>query len=124
MSSPLSLVYYPEPLAIHRLAPDATTIARVAPLLETNSNSVVSLTVTPSEFSVILPAVVQLPPEISRSEIQTETGWRAFAISGQLDFALVGVLVKVIGPLKDAAISVFTLSTYDTDWVLVKENVV
>ena len=43
----------------------------------------------------------------------------AFAVEGPLDFALTGVLAALLAPLAEAGISVFTISTYDTDWMLV-----
>jgi hypothetical protein len=43
----------------------------------------------------------------------------AFEVQGPLDFALTGVLAELLAPLAAAEISVFTLSTFDTDWILV-----
>ena len=51
-----------------------------------------------------------------------DDGWRAFRISGQLDFSLIGILSKISGILADAGIGIFAVSTYDTDYVLVKEE--
>lgn len=55
-------------------------------------------------------------------EIQAEKGWRALQVDGQLDFSLVGVLAGIIEPLASAGVSVFALSTFTTDLVLVKEE--
>ncbi len=52
--------------------------------------------------------------------IQCEPGWRIFKIEGSLDFALTGVLVAVAQPLAEAGVSIFTISTYETDYVIVK----
>jgi hypothetical protein len=49
-----------------------------------------------------------------------ERGWRAFKIEGPLAFDLTGVLLSVATPLADAGISIFAVSTYDTDYILVK----
>ena len=54
--------------------------------------------------------------------VKTERGWRAFKIDGPLEFGLTGVLVAVAKPLADAGIPIFALSTYDTDYVLVKDE--
>ena len=54
--------------------------------------------------------------------VRTECGFRALKIEGPFDFSLTGILLAVIGPLADAGISIFALSTYDTDYVLVKKN--
>ena len=47
----------------------------------------------------------------------------AFAVQGPLDFALTGILATLLQPLADAEISVFTISTFDTDWILVPRDV-
>lgn len=52
-------------------------------------------------------------------EARVEGPFRALEIVGPLEFALTGVLVALLGPLAEAEISVFTLSTFDTDWILV-----
>ena len=51
-----------------------------------------------------------------------EDGWRAFRIAGTLDFSLIGILAKIATLLAEKKISIFALSTYDTDYVLVKEE--
>lgn len=51
-----------------------------------------------------------------------ESGWRVFQVEGPLDFALTGVLVSVAQPLAAAGVSIFAVSTYETDYVLVKEQ--
>jgi hypothetical protein len=48
-------------------------------------------------------------------------GRRALGISGTVDFATIGVIAGLTRPLADARVSVFVVSTYDTDWVLVQE---
>lgn len=50
-----------------------------------------------------------------------EDGWRALRIDGPLDFGLVGILAEASGRLAAAGISIFALSTFDTDYILVKE---
>ena len=49
-----------------------------------------------------------------------EDGWRAFRIRGVLDFSLIGILSKLTGVLAENGIGVFAVSTYNTDYVLVK----
>lgn len=49
-----------------------------------------------------------------------EDGWRAFRIVGQLDFSLTGILSKIAAVLADEKIGIFAVSTYDTDYILVK----
>ncbi|MGE0041348.1 MAG: ACT domain-containing protein [Vicinamibacterales bacterium] len=50
-----------------------------------------------------------------------ERGWRAIEVAGPLDFGLTGVLASLARPLADAGVSIFAVSTYDTDYVLVRE---
>ena len=54
--------------------------------------------------------------------IERDDGWRGFRIQGTLDFSLVGILAKISGILADHKISIFTVSTYNTDYVMVKEE--
>jgi hypothetical protein len=49
-------------------------------------------------------------------------GWKAFVIEGTLDFSLVGILNQILTPLANSGIGVFAISTYDTDYVLVKDQ--
>lgn len=51
-----------------------------------------------------------------------EDGWRAMRVCGALDFALVGILAEIAGALAAEKISVFCVSTFDTDYVLVKAD--
>ncbi len=75
-------------------------------------------------------AVVQLDDEITvvcatgaePSGAVIEPGWRAFVVDGPLDFALTGVLSSLTAPLAEAKISIFTLSTFGTDVLLVREH--
>lgn len=50
-----------------------------------------------------------------------EDGWRGFRIQGVLDFSLIGILSKIASLLAEHNISIFAVSTYNTDYVLVKE---
>lgn len=52
-------------------------------------------------------------------DVRVEGPFRALEVQGPLDFALTGILAALLVPLADAGISVFTLSTFDTDWILV-----
>ena len=49
-----------------------------------------------------------------------EPGWRAFTVVEKLEFSAVGVLVAILNPLAEAGISILSLSTFDTDYVLVR----
>jgi uncharacterized protein len=51
-----------------------------------------------------------------------EKDFRLIKVEGPLDFSLTGVLASLLKPLADAAIPVFTISTYDTDYILVRDS--
>lgn len=53
---------------------------------------------------------------------EREDGWRGFRIQGVLDFSLVGILSKLSGLLAGEQIGIFAVSTYNTDYILVKEE--
>lgn len=51
-----------------------------------------------------------------------EDGWKAFRIEGELDFSLVGILAGISGLMAENGIGIFAVSTYNTDYVLVKRE--
>ena len=51
-----------------------------------------------------------------------EDGWRGFRIEGQLDFSLIGILAKLSAILAENRIGIFAVSTYNTDYILVKAD--
>jgi hypothetical protein len=75
-----------------------------------------SITRTAEELSVVCPQN-RVPPGI-----QKQDGWKALRVEGPLDFSLTGVLASLTTPLAREGISVFATSTYDTDYLLVKEK--
>jgi len=75
-----------------------------------------SITRTPHELSVVC-SEDDLPPSVDEN---VERDWRAFAVVGPLPFGLTGVVSGLTAPLAAAGVPVFVLSTYDTDYVLVK----
>ena len=54
--------------------------------------------------------------------IERDDGWRGFRIQGSLDFSLIGILSKLSGILAEHKIGIFAVSTYNTDYILVKEE--
>ncbi len=54
--------------------------------------------------------------------IARDDGWKGFRIEGTLDFSLIGILSKLSGILADHKIGIFAVSTYNTDYILVKEE--
>lgn len=67
-------------------------------------------------------SLVCITCEVPENTIQREDGWRAFRIQGVLDFSLVGILAKIATVLADHGISIFAVSTYNTDYVLLKKE--
>jgi hypothetical protein len=108
----LRLLETPWRLAICRFAPDAPLPAWVLHA----SAEFWSITRTPHELSVVC-AEDDLPPSV---EDKVERDWRAFEVMGPLPFDLPGVVSGLTAPLAAAAIPVFVVSTYDTDYLLVK----
>lgn len=68
------------------------------------------------EENSIVSATAIVPSET----IKREDGWRAFKIEGVLDFSLVGILAKIATVLAEADISIFAVSTFNTDYLLIK----
>jgi len=75
-----------------------------------------SITRTAEELSVVCPQN-QVPPGV-----QKQDGWKVLQVEGPLDFSLTGVLASLTEPLAKEGISVFAISTYETDYLLVKEE--
>lgn len=99
-----------ERLAVCRLAVEAAFPDWAQP------GDILAMIRTRRECSVVC-AERYVPPEVV-----AERGWRGLEVQGPLDFALTGVLAQLSGILASASISLFALSTYDTDWILVKED--
>ncbi|PLS82320.1 MAG: hypothetical protein CYG60_24730 [Actinobacteria bacterium] len=75
-----------------------------------------SVTRTADELSVVCPEG-DVP-----DGVRSEGGWCVLQLEGPFEFSEVGVLASVVAPLAEAGVSIFALSTYDTDYVLVKEE--
>ncbi|MDD6233111.1 MAG: ACT domain-containing protein [Frisingicoccus sp.] len=59
-----------------------------------------------------------VPPNV----LQRDDGWKGFRIQGILDFSLIGILAKIAEILAKNSISIFVISTYNTDYVLIKKE--
>ena len=103
----MKLSRYPETLAVVKLPPGAEVPAWA------ESSSIFSVTATATETSVVCAA-----RSVPKKSVH-QRPFTAFEVEGPLDFALTGVLAQLLAPLAEAEISVFTLSTFDTDWILV-----
>lgn len=72
---------------------------------------------TEDEISLVMPT-----DKVPKETIHCENGWRALKIVGVLDFSLVGILANISSLLANHAISIFAVSTYNTDYILIKED--
>lgn len=106
----LRLVVLPEVLAVCRLAANAGVPGWVA------TGGFCSITRTGEELSIVAEQA-HVP-----AGVRVEGGWRALKVVGPIPFETVGVLVGVAAPLAQAGISLFALSTFDTDYLLVKAD--
>ena len=57
-----------------------------------------------------------------RNTVRRDDGWKAFRIEGVLDFSLTGILSGILAVLAEHRIAIFALSTYNTDYILVKKE--
>lgn len=109
----LSLSLRPETLAICRVAAGAPP-----PSWLDWEDALTAAVRRDNELSIICP-MARLPQPLPPGLV-VEPDWRAFQVAGPLDFSLVGILADLSGRLAAAEISVFALSTYDTDLLLVR----
>lgn len=80
-------------------------------------NEFVFLGKTDEEISLVCPTKV-VPDQTNARE----DGWKGFRIQGELDFSLIGILSKISALLAEHKIGIFVISTFNTDYVLVKEE--
>ncbi len=106
----LTLQRLPAPFTIHRLAPDAPlpAAARDAGFVFTAR--------TDEELSIVCPS------SLSVAAPRSEAGWCCLKVQGPLDFELKGVLAELSTRLAGAGLSLFALSTFDTDYLLVRRH--
>jgi hypothetical protein len=108
--TPLRLDVHPDTFAICRMPPDAAVPGWATAAVPW------SITRTESELSIVCPASA-VPPDLP-----CEDAWRCLTVRGLLDFALVGVLAALAAPLARAGVSIFALSSYDTDRLFVRAH--
>ena len=93
---------------IHRFSPESDIPALMGYFL--------SITRTKDELSIVCDAEIPLSSE------KKEAGWACIKVLGPLGFGLTGILARIASVLAEAEISIFAISTYDTDYVLVKKE--
>ena len=92
------------------------SILRLKSIPDNISNPFTFLTITDKEISLLVPTS-SAPSQYEKKD----DGWRGFRIDGVLDFSLIGILAKISAILAENKIGIFVCSTYDTDYVFVKE---
>ena len=75
-----------------------------------------SFTRTDAELSVVCPEGA-VPPGV-----RAEPGWRCLRVVGPLGFGMTGILASLAGPLASSGVSIFVVSTYDTDYLMVQDR--
>ena len=108
----LTLLVRPWQLAVCRFPADSA----LPPWVLHAEAEFYSITRTPAELSVVC-AEDDLPPSVGE---HAERGWRAFELVGPIPFSTTGIISGLTVPLAAAGIGVFVISTYDTDYLLVK----
>ena len=104
----LALTILPDTYAVCRLGADAAIPAWAT------TSSFFSISRTSDELSIV--CLQSLVPD----GIRCEKDWRCFKLAGPIPFTTVSVLASLVQPLAEAGISVFAVSTFDTDYLLVK----
>lgn len=67
-------------------------------------------------------SLVCVTSDVPSNVIERDDGWKGFRIQGILDFSLIGILSKIADVLAKNSISIFAISTYNTDYVLIKKK--
>ena len=104
----ITLLGLPGRYVVHKFPPDHA-VAESA----WSGADFVSVSRTADELSVVV------REEVDMAAQRTSDPMRAYRVAGTLDFSLVGVLSRLTGPLARAEVSVFAVSTFDTDYLLV-----
>jgi hypothetical protein len=102
-----------------RLLPSTYAVCRLdadAALPDWPRGDFVSIARTTDELSIVCDQTC-VP-----HDVKTERDWRCFALEGPIPFEVVGVAARITSALADAKVSVFFVSTYDTDYVLVRSS--
>ncbi len=100
----MQIIVHSESFSVCKLAtlPDSTVLPRF-------------IACTESEISLVCRAA-----DAPKDALRREDGWRLMQIAGTLDFALIGIIAKISAILAKEGISIFVISTYDTDYFLVR----
>ena len=91
------------------------SVCKLRDITSVDFTGFVFLAITDDEISLVC-ETSRVPPDA----VAAEHGWRTLKVDGVLDFGMVGVIAGIAGVLARGGVSVFVVSTYNTDYVLVK----
>ena len=98
--------------------PYSLTVCKLSKITEINWNSeIYFIGRTDEEISLVCRT-----EDTPIDTIEREDGWKGFRIEGILDFSLIGILSKISSILAENQIGIFAVSTYNTDYILVKSE--
>jgi hypothetical protein len=109
-SKNLSLKILPDRMAVCRFEPTAPVPDWI------DQSGFYSITRTEEELTIVCAETL-----VARGTT-SEAGWRCFKVEGPLDFSEIGIIFSLTQPLARSGVSVFVISTFDTDYLMVKEK--
>jgi len=106
----INLIPLTDEYSIYKLDPDQETPSWIF------DSGFYSITRTSEEVSIVTNR------RIDMDNLRAEHGWKGFKVKGILNFSMVGIINEITKPLKDNRISVFVISTFNTDYIFVKKE--
>ncbi len=98
--------------------PDTFTVSKVEKVTDIDMNSdIYFIGKTDEELSLVCRT-----EDVPENTVERDDGWRGFRIEGVLDFSLIGILSRLSTILAENQIGIFAVSTFNTDYILVKEE--
>jgi hypothetical protein len=111
MSRGLTLDFLATPIAVCRLPADADV-----PAWAWEAKEFLTISRTRQELSITADA------EVFPADVPSQRGYQSFRVRGTIGFGLVGLLASILRPLAEASITTLSISTHDTDFILVKRE--
>ena len=105
-----TLAVLPQDFSIHSMDADAAIPSTVL------TSPYFFIGKTPDELSIVVPSEVDVP------SLDSDDGWRALEVLGPLHLSMVGIMAQIGAVLAAAKVSIFVVSTFDTDYFLMKDN--
>ena len=99
-----------ETFTVHKLSPDALILEEILKSNYYNASK------TENELSLVCSEVIEV------QSLQSSKGWKCIKVKGPLDFNLTGILAGIYDILTQENISIFAISTFDTDCILVRKH--